>query len=155
MCILTLIMFNVFVNMYWCIVYILSLVAFAFVVFASSTSFTLMIFALVVYCFNVKRYKVVYISVTVLVLLINDSSYSSRSTNFTLLDVVVIKRGTRAKRDSRSKANTQAFSEYFSVYTRIASIMCCVYMLNYGESKSTSYMLLSMSRIRTSNIEYE
>ena len=31
----------------------------------------------------------------------------------------------------------------------------CMYMQSYGESKSTSYVMLNMNMMSTSNIEYE
>ena len=63
---------------------------------------------------------------------------------------------TQPKDRAASRANTQHSSKYFSVQMRIIIILCFVYMLQYGESKSTtSYVLLSMNMMSTLNFEYE
>ena len=54
------------------------------------------------------------------------------------------------------KVNTQCSIEYCSVSTGIVPILRFLYMLSHRESKSTtSYVLLSMSTMSTSNFEYE
>ena len=50
--------------------------------------------------------------------------------------VLVVVAFTTKRKDKASKANTKPFSEYFSVRKRIKLILCCLYMLSYGESKS-------------------
>ena len=86
-----------------------------------------------------------------------DAHYTSnlQNNNFTKN-----KKKTHKKQPQNSKqnANTQPFSEYFNVRTRFILILCFVYMLSYGESKSTttSYVLISMHLMSgTSNFEYE
>ena len=79
-----------------------------------------------------------------------DSSDSNHSSKFTE------KRHISKKVKAAGRTNTQAFSEYFSVRTRIILILCFVYVLSFIESKSiTSYVLLSMSMMSTSNVQYE
>ena len=50
------------------------------------------------------------------------------------------------KKTEQQAEQTQPFSKYFSVYTPCILILCFVYMLSNGESKSTrSCVLLNMS----------
>ena len=60
------------------------------------------------------------------------------------------------QKKTSSKANIQPSTEYCSVCKRIILIWCFVYMLSYAESKTkTSYMLLSMNMMSTSNSRVE
>ena len=92
------------------------------------------------------------------------NSYHANDLNhllkFTVLVVIAFtkkeKSHTSTKGRAVGRANKQPFSEYFSDRTGFIFILCLVYMLSYGESKSpTSYMLLNINMMSTSNFEYE
>ena len=66
----------------------------------------------------------------------SDSDYSSKST--VLVIVAFTKRHISKKDRAASRANTQPFSEYFSVHTPFMLILCIVFMLSHGKSKLTT-----------------
>ena len=59
------------------------------------------------------------------------------SLKFTVF-VVVVAFTKKEKDTAASRARTQSFSAYFSVRKRFIFILCFVYMLSYGESKSSN-----------------
>ena len=88
---------------------------------------------------------------------LNTSNDSNHSSTFAVLVIAAfIKKRRKKKTKPASNANTQPSTEYYSVRMQIIIILCFMYMTIHGESKSTtSCVLSSMSRISTSNFEYE
>ena len=92
------------------------------------------------------------------IILNNGIYWDLRNKSICLNTVLVVKKKKAHKQKSRTagQANTQPFSEYFSVRMRFILILFCVYILGYEEPKSTiSYVLLTMNMISISNCEYE